>query len=137
MHEVFEHTADLGLRIRAASPEALFAEAGVALFELVVENHASIQPTQAHTIELTNPQLDLLFFDWLNELLYLYDARHLLLSRFDVEIQGDALKGTVYGEPRDESKHQLDHEVKAITYHNLKVEQQADHSWLAEVIVDI
>lgn len=137
MHEIFEHTADLGLRIRSATLPELFAEAGQALFELTVENYDAVQPTQAHTIELTNPQRDLMFFDWLNELLYLYDAKHLLLARFEVAITGDHLRATVYGEPRDDQKHQPDHEVKAITYHQLKVEQQPDGSWLAEVIVDI
>ena len=40
------------------------------------------------------------------------------------------------GELVDPERHELEHEVKAITYHGLKVEQQADQ-WLAEVIVDI
>lgn len=137
MHEIFEHTADLGIRIRAQTLPELFAEAGRALFGLMVENTEAIQPALTHTVELTNPQCDLLFFDWLNELIYLYDAKHLVLSQFDVAIEGDRLRATVLGEPRDESKHQLDHEVKAITYHHLKVERQPDQSWLAEVIVDI
>jgi SHS2 domain-containing protein len=137
MHEIFEHTADLGLRIRAASLTDLFAEAGEALFGLIIENPDAVQPKQSHTIELTNPQRDLLFFDWLNELIYLYDAKHVVLGRFDVSVEGDRLRATVYGEPRDEARHHLDHEVKAITYHHLKVEEQPDHTWLAEVIVDI
>lgn len=137
MHEIFEHTADLGLRIRADSLPALFTEAGEALFGLMVENVDAIQPAQAHTINLTNPQRDLLLFDWLNELIYLYDAKHLVFGKFDLALDGDHLRATAWGEPRDESRHQLDHEVKAITYHHLKVEQQPDHTWLAEVIVDI
>src|SRR5262245_33740299 len=36
MHEVFEHTADLGLRIRAANLNDLFVEAAQALFETIV-----------------------------------------------------------------------------------------------------
>jgi SHS2 domain-containing protein len=137
MHETFEHTADLGLRIRASSLPALFTEAAEALFQLIVENYQAIQSTQSHTITLTNPQHDLLLFDWLNELIYLYDARRLVLGRFDLTLVGDQLHATVFGEPLDPQKHQLDHEVKAITYHHLKVEQQPDNTWLAEVIVDI
>jgi SHS2 domain-containing protein len=137
MHEIFEHTADLGLRIRAASLSALFAEAAEALFGLMVENLDSIHPTESHTIQLTNPQRDLLLFDWLNELIYFYDAKKLVLVKFEVAIEGDQLRARVSGEPRDETKHQLDHEVKAITYHQLKLDEQSDHTWLAEVIVDI
>jgi SHS2 domain-containing protein len=37
----------------------------------------------------------------------------------------------------DPSRHTMDHEVKAITYHGLQVQQSADGTWEAEVIVDI
>lgn len=137
MHEVFEHTADLGLRIRHSTLGKVYAEAGTALFELMVENLQKVQPLIHLEFQLEQQEPELLFFDWLNELLYLFDARHLVLCQFSVTLEGDSLHATVSGEPRDESKHQLDHEVKAITYHQLKLEQQADGDWLAEVILDI
>ncbi len=48
----------------------------------------------------------------------------------------DGLTGVAWGEPLDHTRHELAHEVKAITYHGLRVERTAD-GWLAEVIVDI
>ena len=137
MHEVFEHTADLGLRIRSASLAALFAEAGTAIFELMVENMNDVQPLTKRQLHIQQPVTELLFFDWLNELLYLSDAEQLVLCHFDVSINNNVLDAVVSGEPRDEARHQLDHEVKAITYHQLKVEQEPDGQWLAEVILDI
>jgi len=77
-----------------------------------------------------------LIFDWLRELLYRFDAEHRLCSKFEVRMNENGLTGTVWGEPYDPEKHELAHEVKAITYHGLKVEKQ-DDGWLAEVIVDI
>lgn len=137
MHEVFEHTADLGLRIRASTVPALFAEAGQAFFELVVENFVDIHPLSEQLIRLQQTQLDLLLFDWLTELLYLFETKRFVGCRFDVKIQEGALEARVQGEPWNEARHHLDHEVKAITYHRLKVERQTDGTWLAEVIVDI
>lgn len=137
MHEIFEHTADLGLRIRCGTLDELFADAGEALFQLMVENLHVTRIQQEYSVELRNDKLDLLFFDWLNELLYYFDARHMILCRFHVTIHDGLLKATVAGEPRDDARHLLDHEVKAITYHQLHVTQQADQSWLAEVILDI
>ena len=137
MHEVYEHTADLGLRIRSASLAALFAEAGTAIFELMVENMNDVQPLTKRQLHIQQPVTELLFFDWLNELLYLSDAEQLVLCHFDVSINNNVLDAVVSGEPRDEARHQLDHEVKAITYHQLKVEQEPDGQWLAEVILDI
>jgi SHS2 domain-containing protein len=136
MYEVFEHTADLGLRIRAPDLNTLFAEAGLALFSIVVENLDEVRPVRQVRLQLQGQDLDYLLFDWLNELLYRLDSEHLLLSRFEVALDGLNLTATASGEEVDPERHHLDHEVKAITYHGLKVAQEKD-GWLAEVIVDI
>jgi SHS2 domain-containing protein len=136
MHETFEHTADLGLRVRAASEEELFAEAARGLFSMIVPELETVQPTETREFVIVGGDRDYLLFDWLNELLYVFDTERLLLSQFDVRLTGEGLTATARGEPYDAQRHRLDHEVKAITYHGLRVEQDAD-GWLAEVIVDI
>ena len=55
---------------------------------------------------------------------------------FDVRVEPGGLAATARGEPIDPQRHHLDVEVKAITYHGLKVQQEGD-GWLAEVIVDV
>ena len=136
MYETFEHTADLGLRIRAADLDTLFAEAGRALFAALVEDLGAVAPAQRLDVQLAGDDREYLLFDWLRTLLYHFDAEHLLLSRFEVHVGEDGLTGSAWGEPLDRSRHELAHEVKAITYHGLRVERTAD-GWLAEVIVDI
>ncbi len=136
MYETFEHTADLGLRIRAADLETLFAEAGQALFSIIVEDLATIEPRQKLDVKVPAEERDYLLFDWLRELLYRFDAEHLVLGRFEVKIGEDGLTATAWGEPLDRARHVLGHEVKAITYHGLRVEQVGGE-WEAEVIVDI
>jgi SHS2 domain-containing protein len=136
MYETFEHTADLGLRIRSPDLDTLFAEAGQALFAAVVADLNSVRPLQRVDIQVAAEDYDYLLFDWLRELLYHFDTEHLLFSRFDVHISDTGLQGSAWGEPLDRSRHDLEHEVKAITYHGLRVEP-ADGGWQAEVIVDI
>jgi SHS2 domain-containing protein len=136
MFEIFEHTADLGLRIRAADRDELFAEAARALFSVLVANLDEVRGVQVKAFTVEGEENDLVLFDWLSELLYTFDTEHVLLSQFDVKVTGNGVRATCRGEPIDPSRHELDHEVKAITYHGLKVEQIAD-GWLAEVIVDI
>jgi SHS2 domain-containing protein len=136
MHETFDHTADLGLRIRAPDLGALFAESAHALFAVIVENPDSIRPLQLVEFTLPPDEREYLLFDWLRALLYRFDAEHLLFGRFEVQIDKDGLRGKAWGEPLDRRRHELGHEVKAITYHGLKVVQKKD-GWLAEVIVDI
>lgn len=136
MYETFDHTADLGLRIRAPDLDTLFVEAGRALFAAIVEDLDSVQPVQQLRVELAGDDREFLLFDWLKELLYHFDSQHLLLSRFEVHVGDAGLTATAWGEPLDPGRHALLHEVKAITYHGLTVEHD-DQGWLAEVIVDI
>jgi SHS2 domain-containing protein len=136
MHELFEHTADLGLRVRAADLDTLFAEAAACLFSAVLEDIGSVRPEQSMTVELAGTDREFLLFDWLRALLLKFDEDHLVFGKFAVRVREDGLTGTAWGEPLDPARHLLAHEVKAITYHELKVVRVGD-GWLAEVIVDI
>jgi SHS2 domain-containing protein len=136
MYEVFDHTADIGLRIWAEDRSSLFVESARALFSLLVLNPGEVRPVEQRSYEIAGEQDDYLLFDWLSELLYTFETEHLLLSQFQVELSGTGLRATCRGERIDRSRHQLDHEVKAITYHGLKVEPSGS-GWMAEIIVDI
>jgi SHS2 domain-containing protein len=135
MYEVFEHTADLGLRIRAADLETLFSDAGKALYSLIVDL-AAVEPRQEATFHVKGRELDYLLFDWLNELLFAFEKGHMLYGEFSVTRDAEGITAVARGEPLDPARHELDHEVKAITYHGLKVQQESG-GWLAELIVDI
>lgn len=136
MHELFEHTADLGLRIRASDMNTLFAEAGACLFSAIVDDIATIEAKQTFTLEIAGTDREFLLFDWLRELLYRCEESHMLFSVFDVQVTDVGLKATIGGEAIDREKHELSREVKAITYHELKLIQE-NGEWLAELIVDI
>lgn len=136
MYELFEHTADLGLRIRDARLEGLFAEAAAAMFAAMTGDLESIQASESLGVELSAEGLEDLLHDWLAELLYAFHSRRVLFCRFEVEIEPRALRGTAWGEPFDPERHNVELEMKAVTYHGLKVEQRHD-GWLAEVVIDV
>ncbi len=138
MYETFEHTADVGLRVRAATLEELFSEAARGLFSLIVESFDEIEPTKQFEIVVPGqPEaIDYLMFDWLNELLFRFDHDRVVFSKFAVTFSDGGLQAFAWGELIDTVRHRLDHEVKAITYHRLKVARESD-SWMAEIIVDI
>jgi len=136
MYELFEHTSDLGLRVKAPDLETLFREAGEGLFSMIAEPWRPGDATREYELSLQADANDTLLFDWLNELLYTFSTERMLLSDFEVNVAGNTLEARAIGTPLDHSEHQLLHEVNAITYHGLKVERAAG-GWLAEVIVDI
>lgn len=136
MFEVFDHTADLGLRIRAATKEELFADAGQALMSLVVEKLSAVRPLEEKRLRIQGQGVEYLLFDWLSELLYYFDQGHWVACAFEVTLTTEGLDAKVRGEPLDPDRHIPDHEVKAITYHGLTA-RETESGWLAEVIVDI
>lgn len=136
MYEVFEHTADLGLRIRAETVEGIFSEAGRALFSIITDDLSQVRASEERSIQIASDGRDYLLFDWLTELLFIFESQHLLLSEFNVRLTGDGMSAVCRGEPFDPNRHRLEHEVKAITYHGLKL-VHSESGWLAEVIVDI
>ena len=136
VYEIIEHTADVGLRIKARALDDLFNQAGRGLFSLIVENLDDVQPVERVNIQVQAAAREDLLFDWLSELLYLFDSQHMLLCEFDVQLSDDRLTATAAGEPLDPDRHQLGAEVKAITYHGFKLEQVED-GYMAELIVDI
>ena len=137
MYEHFEHTADLGLRVRAPDLDTLFAEAGAALFSAIVEDLGTVVASRKLEVRLEGDDREYLLFDWLKELLYRFDAERVVFGRFEAHVGATGLSGTAWGEPFDPARHVPLHEVKAITYHELRVEKTPDGKWLAEVIVDI
>ena len=136
MYEIFEHTADFGIRARADSVDELFADAARGLFSLMVTNLDQVRTVEDIAFQLDGDDREELLHDWLAELLYTFSARRLVLAKFDVRIGSDGISATAWGEPLDLSRHEIDVEVKAITWHALKVELTAE-GWLAEVIVDV
>lgn len=132
-------TADVAFEAWGESLEEVFIAAADATMNVMVEDLSAIECLHQFTVELDHDQLDLLLFSFLNELIFLKDARKLLLRAQSVSISGDAkfaLKSTVCGEMPDAGKHRLATDVKAVTLHHFSL-KQTDGGWNAFVILDI
>jgi SHS2 domain-containing protein len=134
--QLFDHTADVGLRIDAPTRAGLFEEAACALAALLVEDPEAVEPREVHRFALEAADPEDLLFDWLQALLVAFELRGVLLTRFRVTLAGSGLQAEASGERVDRARHRLAHEVKAITYHGLSL-RPVDGGWRAEVIVDI
>src|ERR1700722_18137709 len=113
MYETFDHTADLGLRIEAADLSTLFAEAGLALESVMVEDLAAVAPSRRLEVRLPADEVEYLFFDWLKALLFHFDVERMLFARFEVKVDAGGLAAEAWGEPFDPARHELTHEGKA------------------------
>lgn len=136
--ETFEHTADVGLRIRAEDLDDLFRTAAEALFDYVVANREAVRVAETESIALQADETAELLVTWLNDLIFRSETRHRLYNRFDVHLDDDGrgLQAEVGGEAIDGNRHVLDHEVKAVTHHGLTLRREG-RGWMAELILDI
>jgi SHS2 domain-containing protein len=133
--EHFPHGADVGLRGRGATPAQAFEAAARALTAVVTD--ARVEPRDCVPVICEAPDLELLFVEWLNAIIYEMAVRNMLFGRFAVRIEGARLVGTLWGERVDVARHAPACEPKGATYTELKVAREADGAWSAACVVDV
>jgi SHS2 domain-containing protein len=135
-YELIDHTADLGISVRAHCLPKLFACAANALFDLTCDL-GSVTPCRSIHLQLENPELECLMVAWLNELIYLHETQKLLFKSFDLKITGNyQLSAQADGENLDPKRHTIYRSVKAATYHQLVILQEGG-LWRAQIIFDV
>jgi SHS2 domain-containing protein len=136
IYEPLSHTGDLGMRVYGADLPDLFVHAAWAMFDLM-SDATTIRPCQAINVEIEGIDLEDLMVRWLGELLYRYDTeRFLCCAATFPTLEPTRLTATAQGERLDPSRHPIDTEIKAVTYHQIAVEQ-IDGRWQARVIFDL
>ena len=134
--EITDHTADVGIIAYGADIKQLFSNAALALFSLITEPGSINEKLRRH-VEIISEDKDSLLVEWLNELIYLFDAEHILFSRFDIErLTNDSLQASCYGENIDPLRHKIRIGVKAATYHMLKIDKDSN-GYRVQIIFDI
>jgi SHS2 domain-containing protein len=134
--EFFEHTADIGVRVTGATLPELFINAAHAMCEAL----GKLQKTEARSqksVELKAESREDLLHDWLAELLFEVEANHMLYDEMKIDVVPGKVTATLGGGAIDFARSQTNEEIKAVTYHQLRVEQLPDTSWRATVIFDV
>ncbi len=136
MFEVFDHTADIGLRVRAPDFAAVLAEAARGMFTLIAADLGPYRVTVEDDVVIAGRDRSFLLLDWLDDLLFRFETRRIVFVKFDVHVTDAGITARIGGEPVDPTRHRLGREVKAVTYHELDVRDTVD-GVEATVIFDI
>ena len=132
--------ADAAFEARGATLEEVFTAAADALLNVMMEDLSAIRRGEELVIQLEESDLELLLFNFLNELVFYKDARRLLLRVSTLAINRHdnifSLQASLYGEEADRTRHALNSDVKAVTLHRFRVEQTGE-GWKATVVLDI
>ena len=135
-YEVLEHTADIGIRVKSLTLGSLFKKACLAITDITSEKQ-KIQYPEKHKIVITQKagNVEELFVNWLNELLSVSSAEALIFEDVKInQINEQFIDAIAIG--TDIKNYKVNVEIKAATYHQLKVEKNGP-LWQAEVIFDV
>ncbi|MFO7558358.1 MAG: archease [Desulfobacterales bacterium] len=134
-YELIDHTADFGIRVFGRDLETLYENAAYALFDLITDIR---RLGRNHTLHLTiegEDKIDLMF-NWLREILYLWNGREMLVAETSVQIVSETcFQADIRYDQYEKGRHEIRNEIKAVTWHQLDV-KKASKGWTGEIIFD-
>jgi SHS2 domain-containing protein len=135
-YTIIEHPADLGIEAGGDSLAGAFIQAARGLMSVIVDQD-SVESKTSKNIHITADDKEQLLVKWLSEILYLYDGRKFISKEFQIILLSETeLSAVAFGESISESKHRMRIDVKAITYHQLVVEEK-NGGGMVRVFLDI
>ena len=135
-YTLLDHTADLMIRVTGTDLADVFKNTGLALFDLIVD------PETLTTVEIIEVQVNGddpadLMVNYLRDLLYLWTGSEKLVKMINIlHISNTTVSAQVFTDRYQQEHHEILHEIKAVTYHQIDVSRMTD-GWQAKVVFDI
>jgi SHS2 domain-containing protein len=134
--EVIDHTADIGIVAYGADIKQVFANAALGLFSLMADLD-DLKENVQRKLEISAEDVEVLLVQWLNELIYIFDVEHIIFKSFEIqELTSTQIRARCFGEKIDLKHHKPKREIKAATYHMLRMSKE-DGGYKVQVIFDI
>lgn len=135
-YEQFPHTADIGVRAYGRTIKELFENAAFAMFDIIADLEG-LKDSVVETLEVEASNYEELLVAFLDELLYRFYTKWFIFFKFEIEeLTETRIKAKAFGRPVGENRNRLKTEIKAATYHNLKIEKTGE-GYKVEIIFDI
>ena len=126
-----EHTADWSLQVWAPDLNALFEQAALGMFALS-DTQLEASPRQSRQLHLEALDDESLLVAFLNELVFVGEIENLGFDSIEVAVQDHQLTAELTGAQFVARKK----EIKAVTYHNLKINSSAN-GFEVEIVFDV
>lgn len=129
------HTADKKLLIYGTNLEELFTNGVKAICFILKERtpRAKKGEERRREISIEAPALDLLFADFLQEVVKLADIHNEIYPKVVIkELSDDAVHAHLYGA----AVKGFDEDIKAVTYNDLFVKKEKE-KWVAQIVIDV
>ena len=132
-----EHTADVGIEVRATTLAGCFVRAAAGMFACFTAPSGRAPTSDVLQVEVMGENLEDLLVAWLEELLYRSEVQGLAFHEFSVsELTKTHVRGSARGVRFGRGAQTTGPAVKAVTRHGLEVAHE-DGFWQARVIFDV
>ena len=140
MYELLDHTSEMGVRATASTVEEAFAETARGVLSIQVDR-AAVLPDREIRVRAEGRDLEESLVEYLNALIARQDIEEVVLAdvtapRIEEGGEGFVVEGSAHGVAGEAAAEHRETEVKAVTYHGLRVEETED-GWRATVVVDV
>jgi SHS2 domain-containing protein len=132
--EEVSHTADVKIRARAPTLEALFSDACDALMQVMYGTSRKGTITKEITVDAADTES--LLFEFLSEILFISEVEGIVFSKATVQIDGLHLHAVLEAEPFDRLRHAQGTEVKGISYSGLAIRHDAN-GYMLDILFDV
>ena len=142
-YEIIEHTADVGLKANGATLKELFENAAKGMFDIIGgenEVHKCISAQVHKKIKIAKEieSFEELLVEWLSELLYIFNKKSILFNDFRIsKLDSKNLVSESSGKRIDLASNTLQTEIKAVTFHDLKIEKDKSGIFSCTIIFDV
>ena len=135
-HKLIDHTADICVRVFGNSLEEIFVGSSKAMMEIITDVE-KVNPSKEILIKAQGENYEELLVKWLQEILYVHEVKKMVFKDFEIKIEnGTKAVGKAYGEKIDVDRHEFYSNIKAVTYHNLKIISSKD-KYRVDIVFDI
>ena len=136
-YRYIEHPSDVGFEAYGATLEALFTNAALAMYSFMTDVD-EIETTEERAVTVNAEDLYSLMFDWLDEMLFLFESDSLVMKEFDIIVDDSmfSITGKCRGGKFDPAKHESGIIIKAVTYNMMEVKKK-NEVWCARVVLDV
>ncbi|MDD5455244.1 MAG: archease [Candidatus Ratteibacteria bacterium] len=135
-YKLIDHTADIGIFVEGKDLKDLFATAAYAM-SLQMFDLDKIKEKETKKIKLEGIDKEDLLVEWLNELLFFCEEGY-IFKDFRIEtLEETSLTAFLKGDKVDFSKLPLKLQIKAATYHQLKIKKNTGGNLQATIIFDV
>ena len=140
-YEVIEHTADIGLKIFGKTKKELFQNAARGMFFLITGSSIFFKEESNNKyfkVECEASNLEDLLVSWLSDLLHIHNTEYMIPGDFIINhLTEQFIQSEIVGVKITDSLHQIEKEIKAVTYHHLQVFKNEKGRWEANIVFDL